>query len=108
MPCGRVFTGLCGTADLEISREVREVDRDRCDDRSTRPCRLWLCEGAGVGEGDGNKSAGGEASGSALDAQAVLRKERADPEPQLEGMAVAVLTALGERDHLVRDLGRRH
>jgi hypothetical protein len=35
---------------------------------------------------------------SALDAQAVRRKERADRERRLEGLAVAVLTALGERD----------
>ena len=40
---------------------------------------------------------------SALDAQAVLRKERADRERRLESLAVAVLTALGERDSLVRD-----
>ena len=40
---------------------------------------------------------------SALDAQAVLRKERADRERRLEGLAVAVLTALGERDGAVRD-----
>ena len=40
---------------------------------------------------------------SALDAQAVLRKERADRERRLESLAVAVLTALGERDALVRD-----
>ena len=40
---------------------------------------------------------------SALDAQAVLRKERADRERRLEGLAVAVLTALGERDAPVRD-----
>jgi hypothetical protein len=33
---------------------------------------------------------------SALDAQAVLRKERADPERRFEGPAVAVLTALGD------------
>src|SRR5215218_10074671 len=44
---------------------------------------------------------------SALDAQAVLRKERADRERRLEGLAVAVLTALGERDALVRDAERR-
>ena len=44
---------------------------------------------------------------SALDAQAVLRKERADRERRLEGLAVAVLTALGERDSLVRDAERR-
>ena len=40
---------------------------------------------------------------SALDAQAVLRKERADRERRLEGLAVGVLTALGERDRAVRD-----
>jgi hypothetical protein len=40
---------------------------------------------------------------SALDAQAVLRNERADRERRLESLAVAVLTALGERDALVRD-----
>jgi hypothetical protein len=44
---------------------------------------------------------------SALDAQAVLRKERADRERRLEGLAVDVLTALGERDVAVRDAERR-
>jgi hypothetical protein len=44
---------------------------------------------------------------SALDAQAVLRKERADRERRLEALAVAVLTALGERDALVQDAERR-
>ena len=44
---------------------------------------------------------------SALDAQAVLRKQRADRERRLEGLAVAVLTALGERDGAVRDAERR-
>jgi hypothetical protein len=44
---------------------------------------------------------------AALDAQAVLREERADRERRLEGLAVAVLTALGERDALVRDAERR-
>ena len=44
---------------------------------------------------------------SALDAQAVLRKERADRERRLEALAAAVLTALGERDALVRDAERR-
>jgi hypothetical protein len=34
---------------------------------------------------------------SALDAQAVRRKERAERERRLEGLAVAVLTALWER-----------
>ena len=39
---------------------------------------------------------------SALDAQAARRKERADRERRLEALAVAVLTALGERDGAVR------
>jgi hypothetical protein len=42
---------------------------------------------------------------SALDARAVRRKERAGT--RLEALAVAVLTALGERDALVRDAERR-
>jgi hypothetical protein len=40
---------------------------------------------------------------SALNAQAVLRKQRADRERRLEALAVEVLTALGERDGAVRD-----
>jgi hypothetical protein len=44
---------------------------------------------------------------SALDAQATRRKERADRERRLEGLAVAVLTALGERDGAVKDAERR-
>jgi hypothetical protein len=44
---------------------------------------------------------------SALDAQAVLCKQRADRERRLEGLAVTLLTALGERDALVRDAERR-
>ena len=43
----------------------------------------------------------------ALDAQAVLRKKRADRERRLEGLAVAVLTALAERDAVVGDAERR-
>jgi hypothetical protein len=44
---------------------------------------------------------------SALDAQPVRRKDRADRERRLEGLAVAVLTALGEGDGAVRDAERR-
>jgi hypothetical protein len=44
---------------------------------------------------------------SPLDAQAVLRKERADRERRFEALAVAAVTALGERDALVRDAERR-
>ena len=42
---------------------------------------------------------------SALNAQAVLRKQRADRERRLEALAVEVLTALGERDGAVRTRG---
>jgi hypothetical protein len=44
---------------------------------------------------------------SALNAQAVLRKQGADRERRLEALAVEVLTALGERDGAVRDAERR-
>jgi hypothetical protein len=44
---------------------------------------------------------------SALDAQAERRKQRADRERRLEGLAVAVLTALGERDTAVRGADSR-
>jgi hypothetical protein len=44
---------------------------------------------------------------SALDAQAARCRERTDPERRLEGLAVAVLTALGERDGAARDAGGR-
>ena len=44
---------------------------------------------------------------SALDAQAVLRKERVYRERRLEALAGDVLTALAERDALVRDTERR-
>ncbi|HET9563083.1 MAG TPA: hypothetical protein VFP27_00875 [Mycobacterium sp.] len=44
---------------------------------------------------------------SALDAQAARRKERIDLERRLEGLAVEVLTAIGERDGAVRDAERR-
>jgi hypothetical protein len=44
---------------------------------------------------------------SALDAQAVLRKERADRERRLGRLAVEVLTAPSERDAAVRDAERR-
>jgi hypothetical protein len=36
-----------------------------------------------------------------------LRKEQADRERRLDGLAVAVLTALAERDALVRDAEQR-
>jgi hypothetical protein len=49
-------------------------------------------------EKSSDESSVDEASGAAVgvDAQAVLRKERADWERRLEGVAVAVLSALGD------------
>jgi hypothetical protein len=44
---------------------------------------------------------------SALGAQAARRRERADRERRLEALAVAVLTALGERDRAVKDAEMR-
>ena len=65
---------------------------------------LPLCE-AGVSEGDGMSQQ--SARRSALDAQVILRRERADRQRRLEGLAITVLTALGERDAAVRDAERR-
>jgi hypothetical protein len=55
----------------------------------------------------GQQSVRQAARRSALDAQAARRKERADRERRLEALAVAVLTALGERDGAVKDAERR-
>jgi hypothetical protein len=55
----------------------------------------------------GQQSARQAARRSALDAQAVRRKERVDRQRRLEALAVAVLTALGERDGAVRDAEKR-
>jgi hypothetical protein len=79
------------------------------DDRSSPRCCLRLNEGAGVDKGDvmSQQSVRQAARRSALDAQAALRKERADRERRHEALAVAVLTALGQRDAFVRDAERR-
>jgi hypothetical protein len=70
---------------------------------------LGLREGSVPDKGDvmSQQSARQAARRSALDTQAVLRKERADRERRLGALAVAVLTALGERDALVQDAERR-
>ena len=64
--------------------------------------------GAGLGPGEGamarrdpvmsRQSVRQAVRRSALDAQAVRRKERAERERRLEGLAVEVMTALCERD----------
>jgi hypothetical protein len=55
----------------------------------------------------GQQSVRQAARRSALDIQAVLRKERADREHRLEALAVVLLTALAERDAHVRDTEHR-
>jgi hypothetical protein len=52
------------------------------------------------------QAVGQAARRSALDARAVLREERVDRERRLEGLAVAVLTELGERDAAVQDVDK--
>jgi hypothetical protein len=42
-----------------------------------------------------------------LDAQAILRRARAERERRLDGWAVEVLTSLGERDAAVHEAERR-
>jgi hypothetical protein len=56
-----------------------------------------------------DESSVGEASSATLGVGCPggTAQERADRERRLEGLAVAVLTALGERDALVRDAERR-
>ena len=105
---------MCGTSDLEIGwgyvKQVEIVGDDRSSPRnglglSERPVSIRT--GGDRGDVMSQQSVRQAARRSALDAQAVLRKERADRERRLEGLAVAVLTALGERDGAVRDAERR-
>jgi hypothetical protein len=104
---------VCGTSDLEIGwGYVKQVEIVG-DDRSSRRHGLGLSERpvsirTGGDRGDVmSQHSVRQARRSALDAQAARRKERADRERRLEALAVAVLTALGERDALVRDAERR-
>lgn len=55
----------------------------------------------------GQQSIRQEARRAALDAQSKRRRERAEREKRLEGLAVAVLVAVGERDAAVVDAERR-
>src|SRR5450631_4332644 len=61
------------------------------------------------GKGDvmGQQSIRQEARRAALDAQSKRRRERAEREKRLEGLAVRVLVALRERDAAVADADRR-
>ena len=89
-------------------RYVKQVEGPVVTARVTRN-GLGLSEGpVSIGvDGMSQQSARQAARRSALDAQAVLHKERADRERRLKAFAVAVLTALGERDAAVRDAERR-
>jgi len=100
---------VCGTADLEIRRGYVKQAAIVGGDRPSRRQRLRAQRGAGVDKGDlmSQQSVRQAARRSALDAQAGLRKLRADRERRLEGLAVEVLTALGQRDAAVRDAERR-
>src|SRR5215211_8033713 len=105
---------VCGTSDLEIGwGYVKQVEIGG-DDRSSPRNGLGLSErpvsirpGGDRGDEMSQHSVRQAARRSALDAQAARRKERADRERRLEALAVAVLTALGEGDALVREAERR-
>jgi hypothetical protein len=111
---GPIRQELCDTSDFEIGwGYVNQAEIVR-DDRSSPPNGLGPSErpvsirpGGSRGDVMSQQSVRQAARRSALDAQAVLRRERADRERRLEALAVAVLTALGERDALVRDAERR-
>jgi hypothetical protein len=100
---------VCRTADFEIGwGYVKQVDIVG-DDRWTVGSCLGLSERpVSMRETVMNQQSVRQAARrAALDAQAVLRKERAGRERRLEGLAVAVLTAIGERDGAVWDAERR-
>jgi hypothetical protein len=99
---------VCRTANLEISwGYVKQTRVCRCDRWSGR---LRHMASSGVVDEEAvmsQQSVRQAARRSALDAQAVLRKARADRERRLEGLAVTVLTALGERNASIRDAEKR-
>ena len=78
-------------------------------DRWERSGCLRGCDGSERGKGDvmGQQSIRQEARRAALDAQSKRRRERAGRERRLEGLAVRVLVAVGERDAAVADAERR-
>ena len=100
---------VCRTSNLEIGRGYVNQIEIVGGDRSTHWYGLGLSEGpVWMRELMMNQQAMRQAARRVpLDAQAVLRKERADRERRLQGRAIAALTALAERDALVRDAERR-
>jgi hypothetical protein len=99
---------VCSTSDLEISwAYAGQVEIVLLTVRLVGSCFTAECK-AGVNEEDASQQSVRHAARRlALDAQAVLRKERAGRELRVEGLAVAVLTAFAERGALVRDAERR-
>jgi hypothetical protein len=87
---------VCGTSDLEIGWTYTKQFEIGGDHRSSPRSCFRLNEETGVDKEDvmSQQSVRQAARRSALDAQAVLRKERAERERRLEALAVAVLTAL--------------
>jgi len=67
------------------------------------------CDGSERGKGDvmGQQSIRQEARRAALDAQSTRRRERAEREKRLEGLAVRVLVAVRERDAAVAEAERQ-
>jgi hypothetical protein len=96
---------VCRTSDLEIGWGYAKQIEIVGGDCSTSREPLGLSEGPVSIRGDVMSQQ--VARRSALGAQAVLRKRRADQDHRLEGLAIEVLTALGERDAAVRDTERR-
>jgi hypothetical protein len=96
---------VCGTSDFEIGwRYVMQVEIVS-DDRSRHQHSLR----EGRHRQGMDEAAIGEAAArrAPVDAQALFRKEGADRERRLESLAIDLLTALAERDALVRDGERR-
>jgi hypothetical protein len=103
MPCGQVFVSVARRSLKSAKGYVKELEIVS-GDRSTGRQRLKTVQTAGVDEGDSDESAVSEAGRAAISVGMLKRrniKEHADREPLLEGLAVKVLTALGERDAMI-------
>jgi hypothetical protein len=89
---------VCGTSDFEIGWGYVKQAESVVMTAGVVGCAIWPCSGVVDEEMVmSQQSVRQAARRSALDAQAVLRKARAGRDRRLEGLAVAVLTALGER-----------
>jgi hypothetical protein len=99
---------VCGTSDFEIGSGCVKQTKFVVMTAGVVGCAIWPCSGVVDEEMVLSEQWVRQAARrSALDAQAVLRKARAGRDRRLEGLAVAVLTAIGERDAAVRDAERR-